>query len=306
MNWQHFQAFVWLRWRLLVNQWRRGGTLNAVLMTIIAIGATDHGDPVIHRRPSCSGCIAIPKATPVQLMYVWDGLILGFFFFWGIGLVTELQRTEPLSLSKFLHLPVSVNGAFLINYLSSLVRLSLIVFGPVMLGFSLALIWSEGISQLLRPAVAGGISADDHGADLSIPGLAGLADEQSPAPTDGGRGHDAHLRPGLPVAEPAECASRPGQPQLRADRSAKLVEEMNRLNRDAQARKFDAIELLRRQQELMQGHQTASQQADREIADRWEKTARLVNMALPVTGCRWASRPRRKAGSCPRSWGYWE
>ena len=50
--------------------------------------------------------------------------------------MTELQRTEPLSLSKFLHLPVSVNGAFLINYFSSLLRLSLIVFVPVMLGFA--------------------------------------------------------------------------------------------------------------------------------------------------------------------------
>ena len=49
-------------------------------------------------------------------------LIVGFLFFWSIGLLTELQRTEPLSLSKFLHLPVSVNGAFLINYLSSLLR----------------------------------------------------------------------------------------------------------------------------------------------------------------------------------------
>ena len=62
------------------------------------------------------GLYAIPKAQPVHLMYAWDGLIVAFLFFWGIGLITELQRTEPLSLSKFLHLPVSVNGAFLINY----------------------------------------------------------------------------------------------------------------------------------------------------------------------------------------------
>ena len=77
-------------------------------------------------------------------MYAWDGLIVAFLFFWGIGLMTELQRTEPLSLSKFLHLPVSVNGAFLINYLSSLLRLSLIVFVPVMLGFGLALVCDQG------------------------------------------------------------------------------------------------------------------------------------------------------------------
>ena len=38
MNWRHLRAFVWLRWRLLHNHWRRGGTLNAVLMmTAIAL-----------------------------------------------------------------------------------------------------------------------------------------------------------------------------------------------------------------------------------------------------------------------------
>ncbi len=84
-----------------------------------------------------------------------DGLILAFLFFWGIGLIAELQRTEPLSLSKFMHLPVSVNGAFLINYLSSLLRLSLIVFVPVMLGFSLALVWTKGILLVpVLPALA--------------------------------------------------------------------------------------------------------------------------------------------------------
>ncbi len=46
-------------------------------------------------------------------------------------------------------MPVSVTGAFLINYLSSLVRLSLIFFVPVMLGYGLALVWTEGSSMLL-------------------------------------------------------------------------------------------------------------------------------------------------------------
>ncbi len=150
MNWQHLQAFVWLRWRLLSNQWRRAGIANAVLMMIVFVGA------LVTAIPLFIGCFmvglyVIPKATPAQLMYVWDGVIVAFLFFWAIGLVTELQRTEPLSLSKFLHLPVSVNGAFLINYVSSLLRLSLIVFVPVMLGFSLALVWTKG--TLLVPVL---------------------------------------------------------------------------------------------------------------------------------------------------------
>ncbi len=154
MNWQHFTAFVWLRWRLLANQWRRGGAFNAVLMTIMAVGA------LVVSVPLCIGCFvlglyAIPKAAPVHLLYVGDGLIVSFLFCWAIGLLTELQRTESLSLSKFLHLPVSVNGAFLINYLSSLMRLSLIAFVPMMFGFSLALIFSKGLSQwLVLPSLA--------------------------------------------------------------------------------------------------------------------------------------------------------
>src|SRR5262249_46600722 len=75
-------------------------------------------------------------------------VVVAFLFFWLIGLITELQRTDALSLSKFLHLPVSANGAFLINYFSSLVRLSLIIFFPVMLGYSVALVVVKGIRML--------------------------------------------------------------------------------------------------------------------------------------------------------------
>ena len=38
MNWQHFRTFVWLRWRLFLNQLRRGGTTNAIIQMILAIG----------------------------------------------------------------------------------------------------------------------------------------------------------------------------------------------------------------------------------------------------------------------------
>ena len=62
VNWQHLQAFVWLRWRLLVNQWRRAGAFNAVLMMIVAIGA------LLTAIPLFIGCFvlglyAIPKAA---------------------------------------------------------------------------------------------------------------------------------------------------------------------------------------------------------------------------------------------------
>lgn len=143
MNWQHLTAFLWLRWRLWINQWRRAGSLIVLLMLVVAAMSVATAVPLFI---GCfiAGTHLIPRAEPVHLMYAWDGVLVGFAFFWMIGLITELQRTEPLSLSKLLHLPVSVNGAFLINYISSLLRLSLIVFVPIMLGFCLALVYVKG------------------------------------------------------------------------------------------------------------------------------------------------------------------
>lgn len=146
MNWQQLRAFAWLRWRLLANQWRRAGKFNATLMVVVSIGAA------VAALPLFLGCFAlgvyaIPRAQPAHLMYAWDGLIAAFLLSWTIGLVTDLQRSDPLTLSKFLHLPVSVRGAFLLNYLSSLLRLSLLLFGPIMLAYALALAYIRGLEQ---------------------------------------------------------------------------------------------------------------------------------------------------------------
>ena len=281
MNWQHLQAFVWLRWRLLVNQWRRAGAFNAVLMMIVAVGA------LVTAIPLFIGCFAlglyaIPKATPAHLMYAWDGLIVAFLFFWGIGLMTELQRTEPLSLSKFLHLPVSVNGAFLINYLSSLLRLSLIVFVPVMLGFRLALVFAKGIVLLpVLPLLAAFLLMVTA---LTYQFQGWLASLMS----------NPRRRRTVIVATTAVFVLifqlpnllnffAPWGAQRRADRSTstggRTGEAGSRL-RSAGIRCHGAS--CAGSRKSSQKHQLATQQADRESAEHWEQTARLANMVLPV------------------------
>lgn len=154
MNRQHFWAFVWLRWRLRVNQWRRGGALNAAIMVVVA-GACVVLGAVMFVAFLMIGLEALSPETPLAFLAVWDGLVIAMLFFWLIGLVTELQRAESLSLDKFLHLPVSMTAAFLINYLSSIVRLTTIVFLPAMIGLSLGLVFSRGPAMLLLlPLVA--------------------------------------------------------------------------------------------------------------------------------------------------------
>jgi hypothetical protein len=148
VNRQHFQAFLWLRGRLLINQLRRGGIANTIILGLLAAFGVMFAFGMFVAF-LLVGLFALPKVSPAVLMYVWDGLVVAFLFSWAIGLLAELQRSEALSMDKFLHLPVSLTGVFLLNYLSSLLSISLIVFLPGMIGLSLALVFARGPAMLL-------------------------------------------------------------------------------------------------------------------------------------------------------------
>src|SRR5205085_9960542 len=78
----------------------------------------------------------------------WDGMVLAFLFSWTIGLLAELQRSEALSIDRFLHLPVAPSGVFLINYLSSLLSINMLLFAPLMLGLILGQAVGSGLAFL--------------------------------------------------------------------------------------------------------------------------------------------------------------
>jgi hypothetical protein len=147
-------TFIWLRWRLRVNQLKRGGTLNAIVWAVVAAGAVVVGAGLFVVSLAM-GATLLGPASPTVVLYVWDGLVIAQLAFWSMGLLAELQRAEVLSLEKFLHLPVSATGAFLVNYLSSLVCLNLVVFAPALVGLSLGLAVAKGPRMLLLlPVVA--------------------------------------------------------------------------------------------------------------------------------------------------------
>ena len=103
MNWQQLGAVVWLRWRLLVNQWRKAGAFTVALMVIVTVGALVTAIPLFIGS-FMLGQYAIPKAAPAHLMYVWDGLIVAFLFFLSLCLIDEINKSEPLSMVKFIYL----------------------------------------------------------------------------------------------------------------------------------------------------------------------------------------------------------
>ena len=280
MNWQHFQAFVWLRWRMMVNQWRRAGAFNAVLMMVIAVGAVVVAVPLLIGS-FAMGVNAIPKGTPMHLLYVWDGLIVAFLFTWMIGLITELQRSEPLSLSKFLHLPVSVKSAFLINYFSSLLRLSLIFFVPMMLGYSLALVFVKGAMLLtVLPALAAFLLMVTA---LTYQFQGWLSSLMS----------NPRRRRLVVVAVTVIFVLGAQLPSLlssnvapfltsQAEQLRQLTKEMDELTRAFQANEVDGKEFTRRLKELVDHDELATKQADSELPEQVEGSALLANLVLPI------------------------
>jgi hypothetical protein len=148
MNRQQLQAILLLRWQLSYNQWRRGGELNAVLMVVILCCGL-----CISLIGSIGGLLAgifgLSEATPFTFMFAWDGLIAFFLIFWTVGVITDLQKSEILDLSRFLHLPISLRGVFFLNYLASHFSASLAMLLPTMMGLTVGLIFGRGAAMAL-------------------------------------------------------------------------------------------------------------------------------------------------------------
>ena len=154
MNRKHLEAFLWLRWRLLVNQARRAGPVNAAILAVFtALGLA--ASIVLFVGGVALGAFGMPHIPAAIRLLSWTLLIALFLFAWLMGLMTAIQRSESLSIDKFLHLPVSPAGAFLINYASSFFSISLILFVPGMFGLALGEVFSMGPLMLLAfPLIA--------------------------------------------------------------------------------------------------------------------------------------------------------
>ena len=281
MNWEHLKAFVWLRWRMSANLWRRGGALNAILTTIFVVAA------IVIAIPLAIGCFVlglyvIPKAEPYHLMFVSDGLVLGFLFFWMIGLITELQRTESLSLSKFLHLPVSLQGAFLINYVSSLLRLSIILFVPVMSGFALALIASRGAKMLLSVGLVATFLLMITAVTYQFQGWLGTLMSNPRRKRAVIMGITALFVLIAQVPNLINLVRPWGRRNSETQRIAQMQEELQALTREQQEQHFEPAELVRRQNEIIARFQSTRQQADLETLREVSQIARYVNAVLPI------------------------
>ena len=279
MNLRHINTFIWLRYRLRLNQLKRGGVVNSVLAALVAFFCL---------IASCSlfvggfflGLFAFRSAPPVVRLLVWDGLIAAFLLSWMIGLMTELQRTDALSLDKFLHLPVSPVGAFVINYVSSLFSLSLILFVPGIIGLILGEAFADGPQMLLAVPLLAAFVLAVTGLTYQFQGwLATLMTNPRRRRTVIVTVTLSFILIGqLPnlinlVVRPWESKS--------VDHSAKYTERRNEINKAFADRRLSQEEFRRQIEEADKEFAANVQTQNEQDAAKLLRTTRIINTALP-------------------------
>jgi ABC-2 type transport system permease protein len=140
---EQLKTILWLRWRLTRNQWTRSRGLGAIITTLVA-AATVVLAVASFTGGLLGGMLGLRDAKPFLIMGVWSGVTVAFLFFWVIGLVNEVQRSETIDLQRLMHLPVALGPIFMINYLASHLALSIALFVPGMMGLTGGLVISRG------------------------------------------------------------------------------------------------------------------------------------------------------------------
>jgi hypothetical protein len=279
MKLEHLKAFIWLRWRIFINQLRRSGIANVVILAILA---------VLGAMFSCGlaiglflvGFFALAKVSATAILIVWDGMVIGCLFLWLTGLITELQRSESLSLTKFLHLPVSATGVFLINYLSSFFSVNLLIFVPAMFALALGLALSRGPLMLLQLPLVAAFFFMITALTYQFQGwLAALMVNPRRRRTI-----VVFLTMGfILLAQLPNLANVIGGPIARRkfDPSSEFNAKQSELQAAFVRKEITQQEWQRRQAELQTEHKERAREANEQLWERADGTARLASLVLP-------------------------
>jgi hypothetical protein len=277
MNREHLKAFLWLRWRLRVNQFRKAGAVNAVFFAIFAVFCLIAA-VILTIVGFLVGLFAFRNAPPYALMFTWDGIVVAVLFSWMIGLITDLQRSEALSLDRFLHLPVSLSGAFLINYLSSLFSITLIVFVPGIIGMILGMSVSLGPLMLLQlPLLAAGLFALTAITYQFQGWLASLMANPRRRRTIIVLITGAFIL----IAQAPNLINIVRPWERLGDANTQRMEREQALFKESAATKMPVEEFGRRKKEIDDQYTREQEENSRQIFDRTMRTARILNTVLP-------------------------
>ena len=144
----HFQTFLWLRWRIRVNQLSHGSKLGKALAAILLATVVIAGI-TLFVGGALIGAI-VPRYFPREYYFLmWDGLVAIFVLFWVIHVASDLQRSDAITFDRILHLPVSFGQVFAINYLSAMASILFLCLSSFSFGFIFGSSFSVGPTALL-------------------------------------------------------------------------------------------------------------------------------------------------------------
>ena len=153
MNWEQFRAILWLRWRLSRNQFLKGSRAGAVIAALVGVFlvtlavSAGVGSFLL-------GAFALKKVPDFGLMFIFDGVVMFVLIFTLVAVLTEIQRSESIDLTRLLHLPIRLKQVFVFNYLASLASVGTILALAISLGLSAGLIISRGLYFVLAIPLA--------------------------------------------------------------------------------------------------------------------------------------------------------
>ncbi len=148
MNFQHLKALLLLRFQLSRNQIRKAGKLNVVI-SIIGVVCALVCTVSAFFFGLIGGAILFPDVSTNVILATWNAIVALFLFIWLIGLMVEIQQTELMSLDKLLHLPLSLRGAFFLNYTSSFFNTAFLLFVPAMFGLAMGMVIARGLAMAM-------------------------------------------------------------------------------------------------------------------------------------------------------------
>ncbi|MCX7867223.1 hypothetical protein [Limisphaera sp. VF-2] len=143
MSREQWKAVLWLRWRLLWRRLYREGPL-AQFLHLFGTAMVLVGGLFFAVCGLAVGWLVLPHVTSTALMLVWDLVSFFFTFYLVLGVLLEVQKSEPFDLSRFLYLPLRVWDVFLLNFLATLVSPVALVFTSGLIGLALGLCLAHG------------------------------------------------------------------------------------------------------------------------------------------------------------------
>lgn len=134
MSARRLKAIFLLRWQLSRNAFLRASAFSAAIYVILRILF------LLGLVGGTIGAFFLGKsdflaANPNRILWLVSGAISAFLFFWLIGLLAELQRSDSLDHRRMAHLPISLKEMFLFNYAVSHWTPSCLLFLSIFAGF---------------------------------------------------------------------------------------------------------------------------------------------------------------------------